>query len=1040
MLKFRCLWFVGMLSFLWSFDCQGAPDPPFHLEQISIEQGLSQSTVFCLLRDSHGFLWAGTEDGLNKFDGYDFRVYRSVRGDERSLSDNWISDLLEDRRSRLWIVTRKGLDLFDRPTGIVTRYALPDSDEQAWEALEDKSGRLWLTTDGGVYRLASPSEQLTRVALPEAEYRAITEGRNGWIWLGTWGEGVVALPPDGGDPIHFRQGQPEADQIRAIHESDSGELWVLGTDGFASLNPETGKFSTVESVLGPGFSSLDESHLTSLLRDSDDRYWVGTRAGGLFLLDLDNSSLSHFTAGASSLPRLANNTVWSLVEDPSGVIWLGTGTGGGLHKLTERRFHNERHDPADPRSLAHDAVWAILEDRRGGLWVGTSGGLSHKAFGRDDFESSYAESAGRIPLTDDRVWALAEDQLGHLWVGTYGSGIVRFEPSSGASTMLDRPDLDSSQIRALEPGRNGSMWIGTNGGGVSVFEGDAAGIRTFRASSTAPSSGPVDDRVWALHESSSGNIWIGTDGGGLSRFDPVSQVFEHFRFDEADPRALGSDRIWSLFEDSQGRLWVGTKDGGLNRFDPACGCFERYTEATHDLSNDTIYGILPGRNDTLWLSTNRGLSNFDPQRERFINFDIRDGLPTNEFNFGAYHRDSQGRLIFGSIRGITTFQGLERLSDFAAPVVITGFTLPSGPALDEPPADNLLRLRRSDDYFSVSFAALDYRSPYSNRYEYRLHGADRDWRQADARQRQAAYSFLPPGTYTFEVRGTNRDGVWSSKTAKAEVVVPAAFWQTRWFWGAVAVSTLVAIFVLQRRRRHRRIRLQRLLLKGREAERSEVADLIHEGPIQSIVAAGHRIPGTANPSFDPLRSDLREAIRELRSICLDLARPPSLHEGLATAVYDHLDGMEERGLPLPEIEVRLDEDSEELLRPADLLVVYRLFQKAFHNVVQHALASRVVIRTERIRNQLLVEIEDNGVGFEVPTRLMDLPGEHYGLLSSLDAVRSIGGRLEIDSLPGKGTRFRAWLPVRASRRRAPYSFRTMGVGLKHFFSRWRKPP
>ncbi|MFL6263135.1 MAG: two-component regulator propeller domain-containing protein [Thermoanaerobaculia bacterium] len=821
---------------------------------------------------------------------------------------------------------------------------------------------------------------------------------------------------------------PDADNVRVIREQADGRLWVGTASGLYVFDSVRRIFRSFETETLPIFAQLGRIHVTALHEDGSGRHWVGTRNDGLFILDIKAGWMAHLTSRLDSPVRLPNDTIWSIVEDPSGLLWLGFGTAGGLGKLTERRFHNEAHNPLDMRSLSHDAVWSILEDRHGGLWVGATGGLNYRAPGAEGFERFQAEQPSRIPLPDSSVWALAESLSGEIWIGTHSSGIVRYDPATSTSKRVDT-SLLGKEIRVLKTGHDGTIWIGTNGGGLSAFDPRSGTYRTYKT--TDPDSGLSDDRIWSVLETRSGELWLGTDGSGIDVFSSDKKTFRHYTSEESNPQTIGSNHVWALYEDRLGRIWVGSKDGGLSLFQKNCGCFRRYTEATHDLPNDTIYGILEDRDGTLWLSTNHGLSNFDPGTEKFVNYDVHDGLPTNEFNFGAYHLNAKGRKLFGSIKGITTFYEIERRSNFQPPVVITEFTLASGLAWEELAPNQMLALGPGDDHFSFSFAALDFRSPNANRYEYILQGVDRAWRRADAHKRIASYSFLSPGTYIFKVRGTNRDGRWSEHFATAQVTVPAAFWQRGSFWGALAALALASVLVRLHRRRERYRRLQRRLFEGREAERTEMADLIHEGPIQSIITVRNQI------GLPEVRNDLEGIVRVLRDICWETARPPKLAElGLATAMYDHISGLKRRRRHLPKVDVYVDEDVDEFLRPSDLVIAYRLFQKGLNNAIQHANATRVLVRVRRVGNSSFLEIEDDGVGFEVPARWSELAPEHYGLLSSFDAVKSIGGKFDVKSKPQAGTVFQAWLPVRRSHRRfGLYALRSLWATIRIYFNR-----
>ena len=992
----------------------------FSAQTLSIEDGLSQSTVLAIEQDGQGYLWFGTEDGLNKYDGYQFQEYHSRKMDSATLSGNWIHDIHESADGTLWVATSGGLDRLIRATGTVAKLPVPLNmpEFEPWEVYEDRETRLWLTTKTAVFEINPQTGDARQLPLPVSDYRPIFRDAADQLWLGTWGNGLLrySLTDESFEQIEVFAGS----FIRLIHEAEDGKLWLGTENGLRIFDPATRRLAPLPETRHS--AALARQHITALHRDRTQRYWIGTRNNGLYLLSADRQDSIHFDASALSSPQISSNTIWSIHEDPAGLLWIGTGTGGGLTLLSPRRFYNSRHDPLISGSLSHNVVWSILEDSQHGLWVGTTDGLNYAPAAATEFLHLDTDDESPVRLTDARVWALMEHPAGVLWGGTLSGGLHRIDTKTMSVQYLrattNGAGLSSDRIRALLVDRQQNIWIGTDGGGITVYDPRADTFAQYRAGSG--DSALSDDRVWALLQDTQGSIWVGTYTGGLNRLDPESGEVEYFVHDSSDPTSIGSDRAWALFEDSRQEIWIGTKDGGLNRYDPECSCFTVYTQSTSALPNNTVYGIQEDDKGTLWLSTNRGISNYDPGNDTFTNYAVGDGLPSNEFNFGAHHRGHDGRMYFGSIKGFSRFdpQKLKR-SDFSPSVVVTGFFKGDQQILEDVPDETEIALDVTDKFISFSFAALDYRQSSANRYRFRLHGVDPGWRSTSSQDRRASYSFLPPGSYTFEVRGTNRDGVWSTNVSRIHLTVPQPFWKSWWFRGGLFFALIAGVGSVFYRRYRAQQRLRRLLAEGREQERSDLAHLIHEGPIQVVVGTRQQLELLeANDSrtrkLQQIDTQLEALIRSLRNVCWDLGKPRKLEEmGLATALSDHLQELEDLR-QIPNVSLDLG-DEEEDLSPAQLLTLYRVAQKAINNVVQHADARNMWIRLSQEQDTIIFEVQDDGKGFRVPTDWLAFGAEHFGILSAMDAIEAVNGHLEIQSSPGQGTLLRVQLHPRRQR-------------------------
>jgi signal transduction histidine kinase/streptogramin lyase len=409
-------------------------------------------------------------------------------------------------------------------------------------------------------------------------------------------------------------------------------------------------------------------------------------------------------------------------------------------------------------------------------------------------------------LSSDSVFCVYEDSTGVLWIGTIGAGLDKFDRETGIfrnyrARPNDPSSLSSNSIVVIFEDSRGKFWVGTLGGGINIFERETEHFHTFRNIPDDPAS-LSDNGVWCIYEDRDGVLWIGTGNGGLNTFNRKTETFTRYRSNLNDPASLSSDNIRSIYQDPTGILWLGTYGGGLNKFDPRKGVCTRHYREKHGLPNDVVYGILPDDQGYLWLSTNKGLSKFDPRTETFKNYTPMDGLQSNEFNGGACYKSKSGEMFFGGVNGFNAFYPDEvKDNRNIPPIVITDFQIFNqsvGIGGDSPlqkhiTETNEIKLSYKENAFSFKFVALDYTIPGKNQYRYMMEGFDKDRIFTDASRRFASYTNLDPGEYIFRVKGSNNDGVWNEKGTSIKIIITPPFWQTWWFrlLGIIAISFLI---------------------------------------------------------------------------------------------------------------------------------------------------------------------------------------------------------------------------------------------------------
>jgi signal transduction histidine kinase/ligand-binding sensor domain-containing protein len=904
-------------------EASGQSTPFTHL---TLEHGLSDQRVQALLQDSDGFMWFGTNNGLNRYDGHDVVQYRNDPTNPNSLSGNWIEELYEDRSGTLWVGTRSGLNAFDRRTERFTRYrhdpADPSSlsDNTVIRIYEDRSQVLWLGTAGGLNRFDRATGRFTAYrhdpqdphSLGHDAVRDIAEDRTGTLWVGTlnglsrFDRVTAVFTTYRHDPANPRS--LSHDVAWDIQEDRAGRLWV-GTDG-GGLNrydPTTDAF--IHYRHDPDSAdSLSGDRIASIFEDASGALWVSTFGSGLSVLDPDRRRFRRYRQDSNVPTSLGSDYLDEIVSDRSGLIWIGThGSGVVIHDPRPSAFTIYRHDPRIS-SLASNNVWTVAEDRDGILWVGTQ----DRGLDRIDRQTGQVVHYPPEPNNPRRLgyeWvsALEPDPTGALWVGTYGGGLYRLDEARASFTAYryDRRNprsLSHDAIADLHRDRSGNLWIGTRGGGLNRFDPASGRFVTYRYDPVNPMS-VSSDWVWAIADDARGNLWIGTLGGGLNRLDPATGRFTRFQHDPQDPTSLSDDSIWTLHVDRSGVLWVGTIGGGLDRFDPEANIFVHHRERD-GLASDRVISILEdGRADdanagNLWIATGRGLSKLERDRKTFRTYGATHGLPLTEYNRGG-HTARNGELLISSIHGLIAFDPNEVVEDHdVREVVLTDFLLANKPVAvgDGSPlqqaigATSAITLTHADRMISFKFAALNYRTPQQTRYRYRLEGFDDDWIEVGSARRLVTYTNLAPGRYVFRVTAANADGVWNPAGRAISLVVTPPWWATWWFRGlalALIAGCAAGIYVLrvgslERRRRaleaeiverkkveaalltsHRQIQdLAGRLITAQEEERSRIARELHDDVTQRLAALSISLGAVQRR----LPQDLAEEHRQLASL------------------------------------------------------------------------------------------------------------------------------------------------------------------------------
>jgi diguanylate cyclase (GGDEF)-like protein len=819
---------------------------PMRFEHLTLDNGLSQSNVLSILQDSKGQMWFGTENGLNSYNGYEFQTYYRERGNASALSSDFVFDVAEDRDGNLWIATNGGgISLRDAKSGKFSGFrhdpenASSIGSNVVRRVLVDTDGSVWAgTRGGGLSRLDVSTGKFSHYRFtsdvgPDNIYSLMQDSDDS-IWAGG-DHGLSRIDRRSGEVTTFDLGKHS---VRAVYEDSNGQVWAgtLGS-GLQRFDAEKGNFETFTNDAG-NTASISSDQVTAIYEDSAGRFWVGT-TDGLNLMNRATGEFVRYVSDETDVSSLADNSITEIFEDRGGVLWVGTKT-HGISKWNSRTwaYGYESGSEITARPDVKPVVTSFTQDLQGRLWIGTFGdGVSAIDRETDEVTRYRHDPEVSESISDNRVMSLLRDSSGSIWIGTMTSGIDRLDPETGEIERFrfnadDPSSLGANGIMTMYEDSAGQIWVGTFGGGVSLFDAETRSFQRFvndPESSTSLSS----NRVTSIVEDASGRMWIGTDAGGLNLLNPENGQFTHFMHDPSDAATLGDDTVYSLNVDGDGAVWAGTRGGGLNRVlgdttRPESIRFESITVAD-GLANNVVYGIQFDAAGTIWMSTNYGVSRYYPETGAFSNLHRKDGLQSEEFNFGAHYRSDSGELFFGGANGYNAFAPSDiRLSSAAPAIILTAFHNMSDPTKSGLPEDESegIDLSYRDDNISFEFAAADYAAPGANQFSYKLEGFDEDWIML-GNERRVTYTHLHAGNYLLRVRAANSEGVWNETGFAMPIRVAAAPWATWWaYLGylALVVQGAAFLWLAHKRKIEREEEYSRRLEQEVEARTEQLSD------------------------------------------------------------------------------------------------------------------------------------------------------------------------------------------------------------------------
>ena len=785
---------------------------------LDTEVGLSSEFVHDVEQDTLGFMWFATQSGLNRFDGHEVRVYENNANDPYTIGHSFVWDIYRaEEEGDLWLGTERGVSYYSHK--------------------EDK-----------FYREPFPALSLT-----DYRVRQIVQDSKGVFWLGTLGEGLLRIDPESNSLTQFELDEADKSSLPNNHVmslliDQRGQLWI-GTDGGGLARFDNGNQSFVRYQAEPGNNlMLSDDRIRRIYEDRRGRLWIGTASGGMNLFEPQLGRFTQYVNDPAEPLSMPSGQITAIFEDRHGTLWVGSETGLAEWRPGIEAFIRYQFDAANPGSLINNRINVIMQDDSGVLWVGTHGGISRWNYFSDTF--TYYRSKDGFLVTD-LVTAVGESSNGKLWVGTYGGGLSSIDPQTGEVNHYRHdeniPDsLPDDRVMVVYIDNEDRVWAGTRSAGLVRKKLDGDGFERFVHDLDDPQSLSAN-AITSILEDRAGGLWVGTFGGGLNYASNIAEpAFEHFKHDPELPSSLSGDRVLKIYEDYGGSIWIGTEGDGLNQLDHATGHVTRFDldegnnnsgrpkgtpweimetpdrtmwigtlgqglfrwtpedrqagvakftqyASAQGLASD-IYAISSGSADRLWLSSNRGLFEFDIDSVEVRKFDRYTGLLGNEFNQGARLRSRTGQLLFGSNQGLVGFFPGDLPSNERVPVVAieansrTGSLARTWTGGDVP----TIELAYFDAFIAFSFIALDFVSPDKNEYRYRLEGLDSEWTTVQ-NFRQAIFSSLSPGSYTFQVEASNNDGVWNRHSTEIHVDVVPPPWSS---WWAYVIYGLLIIFVI----------------------------------------------------------------------------------------------------------------------------------------------------------------------------------------------------------------------------------------------------
>lgn len=1032
-----------------------------NFQSITIDDGLSQSLAEYIYQDSLGYIWIGTNDGLNRYNGNEFKVYKNIKNDENTISNNMISSLVEDSNKNLWIGTDGGLNKMNLNTGEITRYLVSEEDKLysntvVDELLIDSKGRLWVCTINGLNLYDSENDNFIKVASEDLENKGIQD----------------------------------------IVEDNAGNIWVSTRDGLFKYNHEK---KSVESFYHDenDKNTISENNIFSL-HYSNNELWIGTKTGGLNIMNLKDYSIKKYVHDSNNPKSIPSNLIRDIIRDKDGNIWLATDQGLASFDEKNETFYTYKKN-TDKYSICDDNVINLYQDNLGVIWVGTFGGVS-KFFPNNDFRVYRNDPTDNNSLSSSSVCGIYEDDEGNVWIGTFNAGVNKvsenevtrffndvneanslssnrikditgigneiwiatdnglnkYDKATGRVTVYKKTEDGNSvinnEIRVLHIDKDGILWIGTRGG-ISTL--DRQGKFTSY-NEVLEKNGVYEKTVSAIYEDSEGIMWFGLgNDGGLVKYNKKTGEVKNYLSDD-NKNSLSFNNVRSISEDSSGNIWIGTQDG-LNKLNKNTEEFTVYLYSD-GLSNSFIYGVLVDNYDNIWTTTNYGLSMYDQSEDKFVRYYEADGLATNEFNGFSYHKNRNGDIYVGGVNGVTKFNPLELQLKMGTSDVIVDSIKTSG-GMEVTLRDNIILEYDSRELY-IKFFIPEYKNMSQMQYAYKLEGMDSEWAFSGT-ENYARYANLPPGKYKMLVAGRNYNGVWSD-ISSIDIKVKNSIFKTpiAYFIYIVILFGIIYLFynqvkildslVTQRTQElnnklYENKKLYKRLIEAEQYKNNYFVNLSHElrtplnvilsieQLIRSLVKSGKAIDNNKMEGYMNTLGGNSKRLLNLINNIIDTSKIDSGSYKLNKEETDIVSLVEDTALSMVElarakgIELIIDPEVEELTINCDKLDIERCIVNLIGNAIKFTESKgTITVSIDKLEDNVKISVKDTGVGidekhhksiFDRFGQVYDVSSEEFGgsglgLTLTRNLINLHGGEIKVFSKAGEGSEFIILLPIK----------------------------
>jgi signal transduction histidine kinase/ligand-binding sensor domain-containing protein/DNA-binding response OmpR family regulator len=807
------LLFFGLATHSFLGQDFSANNQLLKFKQFSLTEGLSQSSVLCILQDSKGYMWFGTRDGLNKYDGHSFKTYQYNYRDKKSISNSFIRSLLEDKNGNIWIGTNNGLnkyipheDNFERFKHTISNESLIDN--EIWSLAIATGDDLWIGTNAGLEKFSTRTTKREHIesvsegsnTLLKKQIRSLFVASDASLWICNR-ENITVYNTQ---KKEIRQFSYPASKLRkstrnyipVIYEDRNSDIWLGYRDGLALFNVKKNEFEHFNLASESNVSI--NSEVRAIHQDLFGNIWVGTY-DGLYIIDKEKSLITQYIHDENNLNSISQNSVYSIIGDTKGDVWIGTYAGGINYYDRSFDLFKNYYAGTNNYKLNYKVISSIVENEHGNLWIGTEGGGLNFLDKKTGKFTYYTHSTNPKSLSTNNVKSIIETSEGNLWIGTHDGGLnflnprkKPFEFKKYKRDINDSLSLSNERIIALLEDYNQNIWIGTSGGGLNMLDANSNTIFRIKEASSY-----VGDFIFNISKTNNKDILLISGSKGLAKINVDTKKLTLIEYKDEGAAAENTTITLCTFEDEFNNIWIGTQGDGLYYYNSKTQKSLRFG-TDEGLPNQVIYTILSDNYNNLWFSTNKGLSRLNLETRQFKNFDVSDGLISNEFNYNSKIELKSKELMFGSANGLVFFNPNKIVENaFIPPVYVTSISVNNKPFLSGTKIEKEITLTHNQNVFGFNFIALSYSQSDQNKYAYKLEGFDKDWNYI-GNKKSATYTNLDAGNYTFKVKASNSDGLWNEKGQSVKVRIKPPFWKTWWAY-LTYVALLVSVLFLIRK-------------------------------------------------------------------------------------------------------------------------------------------------------------------------------------------------------------------------------------------------